>query len=80
MSLVLLRSKASWLRFFLLWSTVMPMVLANCAPSPTALISARVNPLPSLGLCEYLMVWHLTVGLSLSRGLGEVAAALALLA
>ena len=57
----------------------MPTDLANSTPSPTALIYAKVNPFPSLGLWLYLMVWHLTDGLSLSRGLGEVATALALL-
>ena len=58
----------------------MPTDLANWTPRPAALTSARVNPLPSLALWLYLMVWHLTAGLRASMGLGESEAALDLLA
>ena len=57
----------------------MPTDLAKLSPNPTALISASVKPFPILGLWLYLTVWHLTYGLSLSNGLGEIALALALL-
>ena len=79
-NLCLLASKDSWDLFLRLWSTEIPMDLANWTLSPAALISWRVKPLPFLTLWLYLMVVHLTTGLSKSKGLGAMAAALALLA
>lgn len=78
--LFLLSYKDYWFLFFLLWSTEIPTDRANWTPNPAALISAKVKPLPSLGLWLYLMVWHLTAGLRASIGLGDKEAALDLLA
>ena len=51
------------------------MVLAYFGVKPTALISAKVKPLPALTFLLYLTVGALTTGLKESIGLGAILAA-----
>jgi len=55
-NLLTLRSKDSLLLLTLLWSTLIPTLLANYTPNPAALISYKLNPLPYLTFLLYLTV------------------------
>jgi hypothetical protein len=55
----------------LLWSTAIPIDLANYYPNPAAFNSYKENPLPILNFLLYLTVYPLTTGLKASVGLGK---------
>ena len=61
----------------LLWSTAIPIDLANYLPKPALANSFKVKPLPALYLVLYLIVHDLTTGFKVYDGLGKQAVALA---
>ena len=58
---------------------MIPIDLAKAGPNLAALISNKVNPLPTFNFLLYLMVCPLTTGLKVSVGLGKALEALAYL-
>ena len=72
-SLLTLVERLSWDRFFLLWSTEIPTVLANWAFKPASLSSNKLNPLQRRSTLLYRLVYPLPTGLKRCTGLGEIA-------
>ena len=74
------KSNFYWDKLTLLWSTAIPILLANPGFNPAFFIYSKVNPLPNLCLDEYLIVCQLTTGLNLSIGIGLIFFAFSFLA